>query len=219
MSPLPQRKKSAEELAQLRESLGIRQPGQPADAPPAAATTEASEAPPARPPSEPKPVRSLRKSEQEAKPSPRLEPLHPSRLPAHRHSEHELQEIRRRNALQDIQSSTLDPRKAPAHLAVVIAGYLFAFVGAALCFPQVHVPIYLNVFGIGLPAVVRGAALTFAHPVTLIAIAEAFALGTAGWIFLRRFYSRHHAAFITMAALLVIIFGALHFFPQLLHAT
>ena len=41
----------------------------------------------------------------------------------------------------------------------------------------------------------------------------------AAFIYLRRPISRHHAAFIAVIALFVIVFGALHFFPQLRHAT
>jgi K+-transporting ATPase A subunit len=41
----------------------------------------------------------------------------------------------------------------------------------------------------------------------------------AAFIGIRKPISRHHAAFIAVIALFVIIFGALHYFPHLRHAT
>ena len=222
MSPLPQRKKTAEELAQLRESLGIPQD---AGAPAAETDTSPTEAPPAepetpKPAAPPKPVRSLRKSEQgPADPVQRIEPLPGSKIPAHRHNERELEQIRRQNALHEMQSSTFDPRKTQAHLAIVLGGYLLAFAGAAICFPQIYTPIYQNLYSFGYPAQFRNGSLTLFHPATLAAVAELLASAIAVWVFLRHFYSRHHSAFIAMIAVLVLIFGALHFFPQLLHAS
>jgi hypothetical protein len=39
------------------------------------------------------------------------------------------------------------------------------------------------------------------------------------FIFARRPLSRHHSAFIAAMALFVIVFGALHYFPNLQHGT
>jgi K+-transporting ATPase A subunit len=45
------------------------------------------------------------------------------------------------------------------------------------------------------------------------------ALIIAAIIFFKKPLSVHHAAFITVAVLFVVVFGALHYFPQLRHGT
>jgi hypothetical protein len=238
MSLLPQRKKSAEEITKLRETLGI--PGQataeeeaPATAPSpavpvidsnAASQKEVAEAvaPSPAEPHPPKPVRSLKKSERmpEAEEPIReahapqkhkivrslrkseqvpLTPAGPhpsaddSKLPNHRHSDRELNEIRRQAALV-MQAPVFNPALQIAHLALVIPGYLFAVAGA-LCF-------YYYELSLAVTASCAGAALL-----------------AASYIFWKKPLSRHHAAFIAVIALFVIIFGALHYFPQLRHGT
>jgi hypothetical protein len=144
-----------------------------------------------------KPVRSLKKSEQAPLPAaPRAAEAPPSSsLPHHRHSDAEIAEIRRRQALALLDSGPVpNPKLAAAHLALIIPGYLLAAVGA-VCF--VHAD----------------------FPMAATAICSLLALGIAGFMFLRRPISRHHAAFIAVIALFVIVFGALHFFPHLRHAT
>lgn len=192
MSPLPQRKKTPEELAKLRESLGIPAGAESPEKP--AATEEPKDPPPAPSPAEPKPVRSLRKSEQQPAPSPRKDARPGSRIPAHRHSDAELQEIRRQQALATMQSAAPDPKLMPARWFQVIPGYLLAIAGAT-CFIWREFPL----------------AATAGCAVGALAVALA--------ILMLRPLSRHHAAFIAMIALLVIVFGALHYFPQLRHAT
>lgn len=251
MSLLPERKKSAEEIARLREHLGIppgsagdggaSHPQPPTDtlvphvhqadlvhpAPaaslspmPAAAAagpkpvhslkrseresvTGERPSPPATPtatvsapPPDPKPVRSLRKSEQ----TPPLKPLvrddsaGDGRIPFRRHSDEELSEIRRREALAVLNAPPPNPRLFAAHPAFIAPGYVFAVAGAS-CF-------LFEDFPMAATAGCAAAAL-------LIALA----------ILLRRPISRHHSAFIFIIALFVIVFGALHYFPQLRHAT
>ena len=251
MSLLPQRKKTAEEIAKLRENLGV--PALPAEAsdPPAtppvealvpthheatvvAAAVEAAETPHIEPapapiphgpkpvhslkrseripapsaeetpaetptpepaPGSPKPVRSLRKSEQipVLKPAP-AKPSADSKIPFHRHSDDEIAEIRRRDALAMMNAHVPNPKLAAAHPALLIPGYLLAIAGGS-CFFFYEVPM----------AATAGCAAT--------------ALLISGFIFVRRPISRHHAGFIAIIALLVLVFGALHFFPQLRHAT
>ena len=41
----------------------------------------------------------------------------------------------------------------------------------------------------------------------------------AAFIYFKKPLSRHHAAFIGVMALFVIVFGALYYFPQLRHGT
>jgi hypothetical protein len=51
------------------------------------------------------------------------------------------------------------------------------------------------------------------------AVMCAAGLFIAGFIFLKKKRSLHHAGFIAMIALLVIVFGALYYFPQLRNAS
>ncbi len=255
MSFLPQRKKSAGEIAKLRASLGI--PGIPAggddtaapahaaavfhepadtivpahheaivvhspEAPPSASlpapvlhgpkpihslkrseripALSIEEPPPAErpapPPRRPKSVRSLRKSErivvQTTKDAAEI-PVD-SRLPAQRHSDRELNELRRREALAMLTPAAVNPQPTAAHPAVLVPGYLFA-AAAAGCF------------------------YFYQLPLSATAGCAAAALLIAAFIFQFRPLSRHHAAFIAAITLLVIVFGALHYFPQLWHAT
>ena len=251
MSLLPQRKKTAEEIAKLRESLGV--PALPGDTPEAPtippveaivpahhqatvvdAAIEAAEAPhiepaPAPPSHGPKPVHSLKRSERIPAPSaeetpaetltPEPSPGSPklvrslrkseqipvltpapvkssadSKIPFHRHSDDEIAAIRRRDALAMMDTHVPNPKLAAAHPALLIPGYLLAISGAS-CFIFYEVPM----------AATAGCA--------------AAALLISGFIFARRPISRHHAGFIAIIALLVLVFGALHFFPHLRHAT
>ena len=243
MSLLPQRKKSAEEIARLRESLGIpaglqepgadevidkilpathaaklehppettriappaenaphearpvhslkrseRVPVEPVPEPvPTAESTVESAAPAAQ---TPKRVRSLRKSEQVPIPPPQNPHAGPeSPVPFHRHSDQELAEIRRREALALLQAPA--PQKiSPAHPALLVPGYLASVIGTAgFNFYEFH------------PAVIGSCV--------------GLALLVASVVFMRNPYSRHHAAFITVMAVLVAVFGTLHYFPQL----
>jgi hypothetical protein len=251
MSLLPQRKKSPEEIAKLREDLGIpaappaadppstpdppatphaiqviehhHPPAEapPSNHPPAAAPHPApkqvhsfkrSERITAVAPAEPataapvtddmapvvlslKPVRSLRKSEQ-APLSVMTPPARPadSALPGHRHSDQEIQEIRRREALALRASSVVNPKLIAAHPALFIPGYLAALAGA-VCFACYQLPLAAT------------------------ASCAATALLIAGYISLKKPLSLHHAAFIAVITLIVIVFGALHYFPQLRHGT
>lgn len=265
MSLLPQRKKSAEEIAKLRESLGI--PGQQAgeeELPAEDLTVSRNElytqeavvlttgvASPVRPelapipqvemhvPKDvrsmkhsgripvlpvldyesvdsvplahepvpisatsplpvqqgPKPVRSLRKSEQVPLAAPmRVSDPVDSKLPTYRHSGQEITELRRREALSLLATQAHPPPSLTAPIGIIIAGYLFAVIGAT-CFYFYKLQL----------------------PVTAICVAVS--LGLAIYIFVRKPLSRHHAAFISVAALFVMVFGALHYFPNLQYGT
>ncbi len=264
MSLLPQRKKSAEEIAKLRESLGI--PGlSPEEEMPVGNATPAglaietptvviaekiSEPPPPSPlapiplttANEPKPVRSLkrsermpvlpvddseplphladpapvripassplpvapglrpvrslRKSEQAPLPAQRPEPSPDSSLPIHRHSDRELNDLRRRDALTAL-AQEIRPPSLSAHFSVIIAGYL-SVIAAGVFFHFYDLAKEL------LPVTAAGVAVS---------------LICAGFIFFKKPLSRHHAAFISVAALFVIVFGTLHYFPQLRYGT
>ena len=256
MSLLPQRKKTAEEIAKLRESLGV--PGvsqasesapppdptqntadgvdtivathheatvvhaadpepaaEPAPLPPPAHhgpkpvhSLKRSERTPEEPADEthaeapatlplgpaPKTVRSLRKSEQAPRQDfPHSVPSTSSKIPAHRHNDAELHEIRRREALAMLHPAA-NPKLAVAHPALIVPGYLLAIAGAS-CF------------------------VFYQFPREATAACSAAALAIAAFIFVRRPISRHHAAFIAVIALFVLVFGVLHYFPHLRHAT
>jgi hypothetical protein len=222
MSLLPQRKKSTEEIAKLRESLGI----------PGISPAETTTAPPAEAaPSHhgPRQVHSLKRSERNpdaasaepllrsvtTAPQPQVTKLDSpprksaqgriatptvtdsashSKLPEHRHTDQELNELRRREAIAMLAAAKPDPRLARAHPILLIPGYLLAFAGA-LCFYDYQLPL------------------------NAAASCAAAALLIAAFVCLRRPLSRHHAAFIAVITLFVIVFGALHYFPQLQHAT
>ena len=260
MSLLPQHKKSAEEIAKLRESLGIPGPSPveeelPAKTPvPAAATKQMAEPllpgistdhglatlpvaevhaakpvrslkrseripvlaveddatldqgivpletpaiqteSPPRAPHAPKPVRSLRKSEQIPLPADN-HPESPadSKLPGHRHSDKELDQIRRQGVIA-MQAVATHPMTLKAHPALVIPGYLAAAAGAVgYYFYDLHI--------------------------SITAVCVAAALLDAAFIFFKKPLSLHHAAFIAVLSLFVIVFGALYYFPQLRHGT
>lgn len=258
MSLLPERKKSADEIAKLREALGIGGP------PPALDSGEAAAEPPVtmalpepvisvavdKPPGgklppahlpvpvlethEPRPVRSLKRSERipvlpvddtapllpppsatplpapQASPkavrslrkseqlplSAAPQPPADSKLPQHRHNDHEINEIRRREALAKLGSPPPPPRLA-AHLATIVPGYLAAAVAA----------VYFWFYDVA------------RDEMWVTASCAGLALLIAGFIFVKRPLSRHHAAFISVAALFVIVFGALYYFPQLNYGT
>ncbi len=152
-------------------------------------------------------VKSLRKSEQ----GPVLAPPPPapdSKLPIYRHSHKELHEIRSRETLVMLGTPIL-PQTHTAHPALIIPGYLFALIGGL----TVAIPDYLAeiVRSFGFYSDDFGKILT--------AACAGLALVIAAFIFIQKPFSRHHAAFIGVIILFVIIFGALHYFPQLRHGT
>lgn len=237
MSPLPQRKKSPEEIARLRETLGI--PGsaphegetdvlQEKNPPPVdtivpanhEATVVHSADPAALPKPAPKQVHSLKRSERVAAPEaarPVIPPAHESKavrslrksehlpstphpesppdsnLPHQRHSDEEIAEIRRREVFA-LMNAKPNPKLFPAHPGIIIPGYLSALAGAA--------GFYFYQF-----------------PIAATLVFTSVSLLVAAFIGIRKPISRHHAAFIAVIALFVIVFGALHYFPQLRHAT
>lgn len=251
MSRLPQHKKSSEELAKLRESLGI--PGQPpaldslavnapenishrsesglslsapiasvssvsvpglpvkqvrslrrsdrhAAKPPEIVLQKDSDSEaPARPvPSgaklskPPRAVHSLRKSEQI--PLSQIQsPSADSSLPIHRHSPNEILEIRRQEVLA-MQKLAVEQGSQKAHWSVVILGYLFAIAAIVGCY-YYRLEFYIIVG----------------------CLAASFLV--AGFLLIRKPYSRHHAAFIGVMSLIVAIFSVLHYYPQLRYGT
>ena len=209
---LPQRRKSAEEIAKLRETLGISGEAEPEPAPeteiPAnAAPTAESPRPPA------KPVRSLRKSER--RPVER-DPLSPvatkDGIPLRRHDERELMELRR------IQAAP--PDKAIAHIQnlaapwpLVALGYLLPLAGAfvgwfAAWSPGVPEPDFPADWIADLSRAPWLGKAGFGA----LAACSALGLGLAGWLAWKKPRSRHHAGFIVILAVLIAVFGLIHQF-------
>lgn len=237
MSALPERRKSAEELAELRESLGISKDGPPTGAPGVAKTSLPEPEPsdkqdaedlkssvfdaPAEDPKKEqkampklKQVRSLRRSERV--------PLDQARkvsdsgkLPVRRHTENELRQLK---CVEPVAA------EAPAvHLQKMTAGLvsLFVIYGGGVLLIVVS----------GLGASTRGV-LPMDLPWSWLAdlaklpnysmILYGLLLGGVAvlllgalWIYFLKTLSRHHAGFMTIIAVLVLVFGTLYFFPQL----
>ncbi|MFT3989774.1 MAG: hypothetical protein QM680_00040 [Luteolibacter sp.] len=187
LSPLPVHP-PAKPVSSLRKSERI--PELPISHPSASPVFEPAPESPATPEDRPA-VHSLRKSEQIAAPlaKPAALPTAESHLPAHRHSDQSLNEIRRQTALA--ARLTPPPPVLKAEWPWVIIGYLSVLAGPILL-GSLQTPI--------------GAA-----------VSEGLAILVAAFIFFKRPYSRHHAGFLLLIALLVTIFGALYHFPQLRH--
>src|SRR5690606_31360780 len=140
----------------------------------------------------PKPVRSLRKSERSPTSSAPRSTASSGTLPVRRHSDRELNEMRRQQAF-----ATRPPighlQSLAAHPLILGFGYLLT-ISSALCAwrLQEYWP---------------------------TAATSGVALALAAFIFTRKARSRHHAGFIAILALLILAFAALYHFPQLRHAT
>lgn len=199
MSFLPQRKKSAEEITQLRETLGVPALQENQESATAVLDSPVNEEPETpltpRPASPPKPVRSLRKSEQ----IPVLLPTPPcpspdSKLLFQRRSDDEIAAMRRRETFAMMTLPPPNRKLAVAHPALLVLGYLCALAGAS-CFFFAEFRI-LATAACDLAALFIAAIILWRYPI-----------------------SRHHAAFIAVITLLVLAFATLHYFPHLRHAT
>lgn len=222
MSALPSNRKSPEELARLRASLGIpegggmlRRVGPPeAAAAPAVAPVAVPQAGTAAGAGEAtevvggggRRVRSLKRSEREG--GPVVAPVGGRRgggLPGQRHTAAELMELRRREAAEVLrQGGYAQPRAAS--MVWLVLGYGLA-VGGAM------VPMALKGASVAMQSPQMGMALNDGY--NLLVPMAALAVGVAGWIYFKRTLSRHHAAFMAMVALLALVFSILHYIPQL----
>jgi hypothetical protein len=146
-------------------------------------------------PVRPKMVRSLRKSEQGPL-APRSIPAASSKLPVKRQDAQQVDEIRRREALAQLELPP-HPVTLVAPLALVIAGYLSVISAVAYA------------------AFYDTSRSHFMIPAALVILA----LGVCVFMFLKKPLSRHHASFIGMLVLFAIVFGTLSYFPNLQHGT
>ena len=227
MSPLPQRRKSAEELAALRASLGI--PAEPGVMEAADAGPEADPVPEAEPPElvvdeaveEPARLRvsrSLRKSEQgPVLPRPVQASGGSGKLPARRRSERELREIQRSAPLPAV-----DPAQRLVRMGLPWWGAMLVYL-VALAGPLLAAAGILSSRARPLDLPRWWADLVLSEGAERIWIHSAGAgvvlmLLLAAWLFWRRKRAAHHAAILVVMAVLVLTFGILYFFPEL-HGT
>lgn len=233
---LPQRRKSAEEIAKLRESLGI--PGEtqeeaetaedcvvdtPAAESPSVSAKKEDEGHTVESTAQPKPskaeekptaparqVRSLRKSQQKPVEFSKVETK--NGIPVRRHDDRELMEMRRIQAAPPDTAITYMQQLA-APWPLVILGYLFPLIGAACgLFAAISPKMPEPDLQYGwLRNLSRAPWLGKAGFGALIACCV-IGLLFAGWFFLKKPRSRHHAGFIVGIAILIIVFGIIHQF-------
>lgn len=213
---LPQRRKSAEEIAKLRESMGVPggepERGAPKTPPEAPSLFEAPAKEELPPPSPPKPVRSLRRSERESadrRTAPR--PAGPGTpIPARKHNERELAALRMQTATPPDQSLQYIRRLA-APKPSVFAAYALSIAGALAGWLAKWMP---GLTPGSFPA--DWMEDLSRHPATpqtgsvLMISACAAALAICGWIAWKKPRSRHHAGFAAILAVLVLAFGIIY---------
>ncbi|QJE97752.1 hypothetical protein [Luteolibacter luteus] len=241
---LPERRKSAEEIAKLREAMGVpgAAPGDPEEVPapqaevpfqaplpeetpqtPAAETKPAATVPAARSetrtpaPSEPeearrpinKSVRSLRKSEQGPVTTSTLPRTGTVVLPAHRHSDRELMELRRTQAAPPDQSIAYIKNLTVAWPLVAV-GYLLPLGGALLGWLSVWTPTIMepDFPAMWMADLSRKPWLGTAGLVALVLL-SVLGLVLAGWFAWKKPRSRHHAGFITIISVFTVVFAIL----------
>ena len=236
MSKLPEHKKSPEEIARLREDLGIvhRERHHPVPPPPAGPSRPdaapphhpavASQAPPSQPPADPhrpqqtppqtpqqprtpKPVRSLKRSE-------RLAPAAPHAR-AHTDSSRALPDHRhspeqlaelRRREAMAAMAEGGFEMPREASTALLALTYGLALGGAAS--PQIMVIL-------GKIMASHHVALALGKGYHLLVAGCVAALALAAYIYRSRTQSRHHAALVAVMAALALVFSLLHYFPAL----
>jgi len=228
---LPQRKKSAEELAKLREELGVfvPPPAPPSPTPQAPPASAAPVAPPEISPMPsapiyrgPKPVSSLRKSERvplrpAASPPasfpPVADPLETPVVRSLRKSEqgpiHVSKPVATGNSHLPTQRHSDQDLNAMRQREAQAARM-------APPPPKTSAPLLLLVFCYLL--ILGGAVLAWRDALFYVpAACEVAALLIAAFIFLKKPHSRHQAAIISILTLLITTFGALHYLPLFRH--
>lgn len=202
---IPQKKKTAEEIAALRQGLGIPQPSSEPDATPAQQAPPLQNQPPAAasavepivkldlPPTMPtekndlKPRRSLRKNDLPLAPAPAI--THKTELPSLRLDPQDISQIDKREALAALQQSSMKP----------ISHYFNQTAS-----PFLYAPGYLFALAAGITAYHRFLYIT---PAALLSLSAIILLYIA-W---RKPQSRYHAALLFVIVFLILVFGALHY--------
>lgn len=238
MSPLPQRKKSAEEIAKLRESLGI--PGQEAGTEPLAVETAAPQEIPAAQAATPAPtverMESLPAKRPGRVPLPPAEEAEPVEGSRSAPAEPTVTVLPTTRVVRSLRKSEQGTVQAPA-LKVVSDSKLpthrhsdeeISRIRRMEAIQQMatqekpralsaHLALVLP--GYLLPLVGAVGVSYYQIPLAVTATLAGTALLIAVFIFIRKPHSRHHAAFIFIVALFLTIFGALYYFPQIQYGT
>lgn len=245
MSPLPERRKSPEELAKLRESLGIPPDGQP--------PAEEKPTPPSEPPA-PREIKQLESTptpepepaeepvaEEAADAVPKVRPKTPphslrksrslevdqpkpvrhredGKLPSRRHTDDELMRMRRMETTAPPEASAA-AYLARQHASVPLVLLFYGFLVISLVLALAELLWISKAGAIDMPFDWLRDAVSQPWWRTAVAAAvgatSVVALVGAGWLAWRRPLSRHHAGFLTIGAMLVLVFGTLYFFPNL----
>ncbi|MEI6656268.1 MAG: hypothetical protein WCP45_16010 [Verrucomicrobiota bacterium] len=223
MTPLPQHKKSPGEIARLRKYLGVpteagvaelqNHPPSPAqDSQAHAKESETSLSAIAPTLHHQRPNQPLKRSGVVLALTP-MRSVVPvpteSKLPIRRHSEEELAEARRRDALAVISQGGCSLPSA-AHPALLAIGYILAIGGAAA-------PALLDYISRMTGSYTLGG--SFSGGYHLLTIGTLAALPVAAFIYFRKSLSHHHSAFIAIIAFIALVFASLHYFPHLRNAT
>lgn len=208
---IPNQKKSPEELAALREELGIPEAFQrlEKEAPPIEQATNQTNHEPQQATANPDDAKeqtpiviknqpkshSLRKRELPLAPA--VVTTGKTAIPTGRRSPVDIAESRRRAALANLSERQSDPaaylRKITAHPALLIPAYLFAFGAVFTSWNNFH----------------------YYTPLALIAISAVL----AGYIFFAKKRSRHHFAILIIIIVMTLAFGGLHYAPLFFYAT
>lgn len=263
MSELPQQRKSPEEIARLRRHMGVlpeestdaaaspTEPSRPQYQQPVATLDPTSDTvmepslgvlpvPPMQSPVAhgPKPVHSLKKSEQipgasfhvempvPEQPAIHLDPEVPaqrapkqvhslkkseqgpvyaqpltdtpasSKLPHHRHTDEELQRLRRQQTIEsNLHQPAADKRFKHIHSAIPAVAYIVALAGLA----WIKWP--------------------FEFPLAACLACETVAIAVGILALVKYPLSRHHGAFLIVIPSIILIFSILHYFPHLKYGT
>lgn len=185
---IPTQKKTPEELAALREGLGVFQPQN--SAPP---TPQPIPAPVPREPRQIKlkkrRIHTLRKIELPLAPANQIQNKTP--IPPPRHDIADIAEARRRAAIVEYSTASGDPaahlKKLTAHPILLVFAYLPAFAAIYTAWSTFH----------------------FITPISLIFVSG---LLTA-YIFWTKKRSRHHAAILLIILVMTLVFGGIHYAP------
>ncbi|MCX6878793.1 MAG: hypothetical protein NTW21_34025 [Verrucomicrobia bacterium] len=159
-----------------------------------------------------RPIHSLKRSDHLPTPATATAPKPiptEGKLPAYRHSEQEIAEIRRRDALAAISQGGFElPALAPPPL--IALGYILAIGGAAA-------PTLLDWLSRLTESYTLGTSCSSGyHILTGSTLA---ALPIAAFIYFKKSLSHHHAAFIAIIVFFALVFAVLHYLPQLRYAT
>lgn len=217
---LPQRRKSAEEIAKLREAMGL--PGEEAveeiveETPVARVEVEPAPVPEALPRPPAKQVKSLRKSERaplSEEETTRRRKSANAAIPVRKHSEKELMDLRRQTTVAPEVSMTMIANQG-ASWWMILPTYLLTVFAAFIGWSSKS---FKDLSDMDFPAqwiadlyTARSAPDNGKWVMVAVAV---LALGLAGWIAWKKPRSRHHSGFVTILVVLIVTFGIIYHQP------